>query len=103
MKDVFSYTKCPFVILIDEWDCLFREYKQDNEAQKKYLDFLRAWLKDKDQLLVHLGYLTYNIINGTVSIPNKEVSQEYINAISTMDWYGVANSVEDSRKCYWCD
>ena len=24
MKDVFSYTKCPFVILIDEWDCLFR-------------------------------------------------------------------------------
>ena len=49
-------------------------------------------------LLVHLGYLTYNSINGTVSIPNKEVSQEYINAISTMDWYGVANSVEDSRK-----
>ena len=37
MKDVFSYTKCPFVILIDEWDCLFREYKQDKEAQKKYL------------------------------------------------------------------
>lgn len=39
MKDVFSYTKCPFVILIDEWDCLFREYKQDKEAQRKYLDF----------------------------------------------------------------
>ena len=32
MKDVFSYTKCPFVILLDEWDCLFREYKQDKEA-----------------------------------------------------------------------
>ena len=27
MKDVFSYTRCPFVILIDEWDCLFREIK----------------------------------------------------------------------------
>ena len=254
MKDVFSYTKCPFVILIDEWDCLFREYKQDKEAQKKYLDFLRAWLKDKDYiamaymtgilpikkygshsalnmfteysmtdpgelaeyfgftepevsaicekygmsfeeaktwydgyqlvayrqwkdecysmynpksvveamlrhkfgtywnqtetyealkiyiqmdmdglkasvirmltgdsvsintgtfsndmttfatkddvltLLVHLGYLTYNSIDGTVSIPNKEVSQEYINAISTMNWHGVADSVEASRK-----
>ena len=24
-------------------------------------------------LLVHLGYLTYNIIDGTVRIPNKEV------------------------------
>ena len=33
MKDVFSHTRCPFVILIDEWDCLFREYKQNKEAQ----------------------------------------------------------------------
>ena len=254
MKVVFSYTRCPFVILVDEWDCLFREYKQDKEAQKKYLDFLRAWLKDKDYvalaymtgilpikkygshsalnmfteysmtdpgdlaeyfgfteqevsalcqkyemsfdeakmwydgyqlvahrqtgdecysmyspksvveamlrhkfgtywnqtetyealkiyiqmdmdglkdsvvrmlageaipihigtfsndmttfatkddvltLLVHLGYLTYNSIEETVSIPNKEVSQEYVNAISTMNWYGVADSVESSRK-----
>ena len=49
-------------------------------------------------LLVHLGYLTYNSIDGTVSIPNKEVSQEYINAISTMNWHGVADSVEASRK-----
>lgn len=56
MKDVFSYTKCPFIILIDEWDCLFREYKQNKEAQKKYLDFLRAWLKDKDY--VALAYMT---------------------------------------------
>ena len=48
MKDVFSYTRSPFVILIDEWDCLFREYKQDKEARRKYLDFLRVWLKDKD-------------------------------------------------------
>ena len=31
-------------------------------------------------LLVHLGYLTYNSTAETVSIPNKEVSQEYINA-----------------------
>ena len=254
MKDVFSYTRCPFVILIDEWDCLFREYQQDQEAQKKYLDFLRAWLKDKDYvalaymtgilpikkygshsalnmfteysmtdpgelaeyfgfteqevsvlcekyemsfedaktwydgyhlivhrqagnecysmyspksvveamlrhkfgtywnqtetyealkiyiqmdmdglkdsvvhmlagesvpinvgtfsndmttfatkddvltLLVHLGYLTYDSVDGTVSIPNKEVSKEYVNAISTMNWQGVAESVESSRK-----
>ena len=254
MKDVFSYTKCPFVILIDEWDCLFREYKQDKEEQKKYLDFLRAWLKDKDYvalaymtgilpikkygshsalnmfteysmtnpremaeyfgfteeevkvlckkfkrnfeetrawydgyelvaiagedkicysiyspksvvdamlsgvfdnywnqtetyealksyiklnfdglkdavvrmlagdkvqintgtfsndmtsfqgkddvltLLIHLGYLSYHWPDKTVTIPNKEVSQEYINAISTMDWSEVTASVEDSRK-----
>ena len=49
-------------------------------------------------LLVHLGYLTYDSTNGTVRIPNKEVSQEYVNAISTMNWYGVAESVESSRR-----
>ena len=49
-------------------------------------------------LLVHLGYLTYNSIDGTVSIPNKEVSKEYVNAISTMNWHGVAESVESSCK-----
>ena len=253
MKDVFSHTRCPFVILIDEWDCLFREYKQNKEAQKKYLDFLRAWLKDKDYvalaymtgilpikkygshsalnmfteysmtnpremaeyfgftevevkklcerfhrnfeetrawydgyelvtvdgeekicysmyspksvvdvmlsgvfdnywnqtetyealksyiklnfdglkdaiirmlagervqvnigtfsndmtsfqgkddvltLLIHLGYLNYHWPDKTVIIPNKEVSQEYINAISTMDWAEVTRSVEDSK------
>ena len=254
MKDIFSATKRPFVILIDEWDCLFREYGHDAESQKRYLDFLRAWLKDQDYvglaymtgilpikkygthsalnmfteysmtdpgglaeyfgftedevkalcdeynmsfeetrawydgydlvshsrdgdsrfsmyspksvvesmlrhkfgaywnqtetyealkiyiqmnmdglkdavirmlagerveintgtftndmttfqnrddvltLLVHLGYLTYDSEGRTVSIPNKEVAQEYVNAISTMDWGEVMRSVEASRK-----
>ena len=254
MKDVYGKTKRPFVILIDEWDCLFREYAHDTDAQKKYLDFLRMWLKDQEYvalaymtgilpikkygthsalnmfteysmtdpgdlaeffgftedevralcdeygmdfneaqawydgydltsrrkdgdvhyamynpkavveamlrhhyssywnqtetyealkvyiqmnvdglkdavirmlageavpidtgtftndmitfanrddvltLLVHLGYLTYDSINGTVTIPNKEVAQEYVNAIRTMDWSEVTRSVEASRK-----
>ena len=32
-------------------------------------------------LLIHLGYLSYHWPDKTVTIPNKEVSQEYINAI----------------------
>ena len=56
MMDVYSQTNRPFVILIDEWDCLFREYAHNTEAQKKYLDFLRAWLKD--QSYVALAYMT---------------------------------------------
>lgn len=43
-------------------------------------------------LLVHLGYLTYNSIDESVTISNKEVSQEYINALSTMNWHGVTAS-----------
>ena len=56
MMDVYAQTGRSFVILIDEWDCLFREYASDTEAQKKYLDFLRAWLKDQDY--VGLAYMT---------------------------------------------
>lgn len=56
MKDIYSKTNCSFVILIDEWDCLFREFQQNYNAQKKYLDFLRVWLKDKDY--VALAYMT---------------------------------------------
>ncbi len=56
MKDIFAGTGRPFVILIDEWDCLFREHAHNTEAQKKYLDFLRGWLKD--QSYVALAYMT---------------------------------------------
>ena len=49
-------------------------------------------------LLVHLGYLTYDNEKETVEIPNREVSQEYINAISTMDWTEVIHSVQTSRE-----
>jgi len=56
MKDIFAATRRPFVILIDEWDCLFREYAHNTDAQKKYLDFLRMWLKDQDY--VALAYMT---------------------------------------------
>ena len=56
MADVYSIDNIPFVILIDEWDCIFREHRDDREAQKKYLDFIRDWLKD--QSYVALAYMT---------------------------------------------
>ena len=56
MQDVYAQTQCPFVVIIDEWDCIFREYKKDKEAQEKYLDFLRDLLKDK--ACIYLSYMT---------------------------------------------
>lgn len=56
MLDIYFETNQQFVILIDEWDCLFREYKDDIEAGKVYLDFLRFWLKDRSY--VGLAYIT---------------------------------------------
>ncbi|MGN1179724.1 MAG: AAA family ATPase [Suilimivivens sp.] len=56
MQDVYQETKCPFVVIIDEWDCVFREYKEHKDEQEKYLDFLRDFLKDKEYIA--LAYMT---------------------------------------------
>ena len=56
MGDIYSKTDRKFVFIIDEWDCIFREYKEDHKAQEQYLDFLRDWMKDKDY--IGLAYMT---------------------------------------------
>ena len=56
LKDIYSETKIPFIFIVDEWDCVFREQQNDTEAQKIYLDFLRNLLKD--QTYVALAYIT---------------------------------------------
>ncbi len=35
-----------FVFIIDEWDAMIREAKQDAAVQRKYLNFLRGWFKN---------------------------------------------------------
>ncbi|MEE3489097.1 MAG: AAA family ATPase [Bulleidia sp.] len=55
-NDIFNAGQHRFVVIIDEWDCIFREYPHDEEAQRKYLDFLRDWLKDK--AYIALAYMT---------------------------------------------
>ena len=56
LQDIYAEKKNQFVIVIDEWDAIFREYKEDREGQKEYLDFLRDWMKDKEYIA--LAYMT---------------------------------------------
>jgi hypothetical protein len=56
LNEIYDKCKIPFVFIIDEWDCIFRVYQNDNAAQRKYLDFLRLILKDKPY--VGLAYMT---------------------------------------------
>ena len=56
MAEIYAKSSRPFVIIIDEWDCVFREFKNDHDAQDVYLDFLRDWLKDK--AYIGLAYMT---------------------------------------------
>lgn len=56
LNDVYQNCRISFVIIIDEWDCIFRSKKNYKEEQTKYLDFLRDLLKD--QSYVALAYMT---------------------------------------------
>ena len=56
LEDVYAEVNERFIFVIDEWDCIFREYKNNKEAQSQYLDFLRNLLKDKPY--VELAYMT---------------------------------------------
>ena len=48
-----------FVIIIDEWDAIFRENKNDEAAQKEYITLLRGLFKDApSKKFLKLGYLT---------------------------------------------
>lgn len=56
MSDVYEESRIPFVVLIDEWDCIFREFKDNRKEQERYLELLRAMLKDKEYIA--LTYMT---------------------------------------------
>lgn len=49
-------------------------------------------------LLVHLGYLTYNIDYDTVSIPNEEVKQEFMRVMTTGRHKEVARLIQNSDR-----
>jgi len=58
-------------------------------------------------LLVHLGYLTYDKKNETVSIPNQEITQEFMRAVKVGGWGGLIRSLghsEELLRATWnCD
>lgn len=56
LLDIYAQKKEKFIFIIDEWDCIFRELKEQKELQREYLDYLRNLLKDKEY--VALAYMT---------------------------------------------
>jgi hypothetical protein len=48
-----------FIVIIDEWDAIFREEKLDKELQNKYVNFLRGMFKSgQSGAFIELAYLT---------------------------------------------
>ena len=39
MQDVYAYSRCPFVIIIDEWDCIFVSISRIKKHRRNILTF----------------------------------------------------------------
>ena len=51
--------KCPFVIIIDEWDCVVRNFFDNSVLVHEYLQFLHSLFKSEEsQEFLALGYIT---------------------------------------------
>ena len=56
IEDVYSNIERQVVVVIDEWDAVFRLKQIDKDGQTEYLNFLRDLLKDNEHIA--LGYMT---------------------------------------------
>ena len=83
MSTIYSEKKQSFIIIIDEWDCIFRKFPDDFDEQKKYLDFLRFFIKGKSY--VALAYMTG-------ILPIKKYGEH--SALNMFDEYSMTNQRE---------
>ena len=59
LLNIYAKTRTQFIVITDEWDCFFREDKNDTELLIKYLNFLRAMYKGTESdLFIKLAYMT---------------------------------------------
>ena len=49
-------------------------------------------------LLVHLGYLSYDRETGEASIPNLEITQEFLNVVDSPQWGGLTEALNRSEE-----
>ena len=58
MKEIYAETNEPFIIIIDEWDCVIRN-SHDQALVHKYLQFLHSLFKSEEsKSFLALGYIT---------------------------------------------
>ena len=59
LAKINALTKEQFIIIIDEWDCLFREDKNNEKLQKEYINLLRGLFKGTPLgAFLKLAYIT---------------------------------------------
>ena len=59
LLNIYAKTGTQFIVITDEWDCFFREEKNNTKLIDDYLNFLRAMYKSTESdLFIKLSYMT---------------------------------------------
>ncbi|MDO4987867.1 MAG: AAA family ATPase [Synergistes sp.] len=59
LSDIYKLTGSPFVIIIDEWDCVVRNYADKPDMVHSYMQFLHSLFKSEgSKSFLALGYIT---------------------------------------------
>ena len=59
LQAICTYTGEKFILIMDEWDLIYRDYRNDNALQEKFIELLRGLFKSKSgQACFALVYLT---------------------------------------------
>ena len=59
LQTICKYTGESFIFIMDEWDLIYREYRNETALQEKFIEFLRGLFKSKSgQGCFALAYLT---------------------------------------------
>ncbi|MDD6069647.1 MAG: AAA family ATPase, partial [Clostridiales bacterium] len=78
LMEIYQKTNNPFVIIIDEWDCVIRN-SNDKELVHKYLQFLHSLFKSEESK----SFLALAYITGI--LPIKKIKDE--SALNNFDEY----------------
>lgn len=78
LAKIAGITGRKFIIIIDEWDALFREAKDDTDLQKEYLQLLRGLFKS--------------------SLTDKMIEAAYMTGILPIKKYGTQSALTDFRE-----
>ena len=83
LMSIYKISEIPFVIIIDEWDCVIRN-SEDKELVHKYLQFLHSLFKSEESK----AFLALAYITGI--LPIKKIKDE--SALNNFDEYTMLTS-----------
>lgn len=78
LAKIAETAECKFIIIIDEWDALFREAKDDTDLQKEYIQLLRGLFES--------------------SLTDKMIEAAYMTGILPIKKYGTQSALTDFRE-----